>query len=389
MSSKRRIQFDPRRGTYCVQISKGGIRKFFNLGTNRREARRNLDEIERDIANGRIQFAEQETTVTVRADGSVDIRLEELAVRHLEWMKTNRADQTFKLRQHYVSVFVSVLGPCMVSDITMAHIESFLKRVRNGRQEGGSHAIREVKSLLKWGEEYELCRNPVKRWPKVPQRQPTTRRFTDAEFAKLLSVVSDSFRSLLVFGTLTGLRPQELRQLKPENIVKTGSGCLTIYIEHHKTSESSKVPRPRTMPLSKQAEAIVRQEMAQHPNSAYIFLNGDGTPYTRTALRIRLMRWCKRAGIVPKPPYALRHIFGSTLAGNNINQSVIAQLMGHTNIHTTARYTVNADESHQKAIESMEASIAALLPDRTVSASESETSTLGMDDAGEPAPKVA
>ena len=297
MRRERSIQYDRRRGLYSVFITHSGVRRYFNLGENRLEARKRLKDIERDIAAGRIVFAEHETSTVIRHDGTKDIRIEELAVKHLEWVKANRAANTFLLRQHYVSSFVQFVGPCMVSSITRDKVEKFLIWIRgkSGRPTTGSHAIREIKTLLMWAEDLEVCPCPLKRWPQIKQSPPVTRRFPPEEFRKLLSVVPEDFRDLLVFGTLTGLRPQELRQLRHANVI--GSGQRFIHIEHHKTSASSKVPRPRTVPLSQPADAIIRQQIALHPKAEFIFLNGDGTPYTMTALRIRLHRWCLRAGI--------------------------------------------------------------------------------------------
>jgi len=56
-----------------------------------------------------------------------------------------------------------------------------------------------------------------------------------------------------------------------------------------------------------------------------------------------LNRWCSRAGIPERSPYALRHYYGTTLAASGTNLAVIAQLMGHSNVTTTMRYIANND----------------------------------------------
>ncbi len=53
------------------------------------------------------------------------------------------------------------------------------------------------------------------------------------------------------------------------------------------------------------------------------------------------------------PPYALRHVFGTRQGRNGTNQAILAQLMGHSNIQTTARYIINCDPAHTNAVNAM------------------------------------
>lgn len=79
---------------------------------------------------------------------------------------------------------------------------------------------------------------------------------------------------------------------------------MVILIARHKTARtaSGSNKKPRMVPLCRTAEAIVRKLMAKHPKSDHIFLNEDGKPYERTALRKRLIRWCRRADLAGVSP---------------------------------------------------------------------------------------
>jgi integrase len=171
---------------------------------------------------------------------------------------------------------------------------------------------------------------------------------------KLIPNLVEDFRDVLVFGLLTGLRPQELRMLKKDNLLMNGNGGYLLSIEYHKTSESSKSHKPRTVPLTGEATKIVLRQIGEHPNDDYLFLDGKGKPYTKNGLAQRLKRACLRSGIEPRSPYGLRHTFGTVQAASGTNQSILAQLMGHSHLQTTDRYVANVDDAHEQAVQAME-----------------------------------
>jgi integrase len=123
----------------------------------------------------------------------------------------------------------------------------------------------------------------------------------------------------------------------------------------------------RTSPIFLQAllpydPSIVRRQLDSHPDEDHIFLNDEGTPYTAGVYRRRLERWCKKAKIPVKPPYALRHSFASLQADENTNIVALGQLMGHTSTRTTARYIRASAEHQRQAVDRTAAHILTLLP---------------------------
>ena len=119
---------------------------------------------------------------------------------------------------------------------------------------------------------------------------------------------------MLVFGLMTGLSPQEMRTLKKSEITHDGNGHSYVLIEVHKTSRSARDPQPRTVPLTKEASEIVQRQGELYPKAEYVFMNDAGQPYDADIFRRKLERWCARAKIEQKPPYALRHTFASMQA---------------------------------------------------------------------------
>jgi len=315
MKHKRHMDVHPRTGDYYVRIMRKGVSRYFNLGKNERNARRELEKIENDIASGMIRFASQDTSAVITPDGK-DIRIEELANLHLLWVKANRSPGTHRNRKDYLRMFLRYIGPCMVSDITRLKLEEYYSwaKENHGRSaNAGNIPLIHVKVMLKWAEDMDVCSLNFKKFPIMRHTNPETPRLTDEEVGKLLAAAPGDFRDLLETGLLTGLRPPELRELRKGNI-RIESQPAYVIIERHKTSRSAEEPKPRTVPLCHRALEIITGQIRKHPKSEFIFLNDQGTPWKRYTLRNRFRRLCRKAGVPYVPPlrpasHLCEHVF--------------------------------------------------------------------------------
>jgi integrase len=356
MKRQRKLEKHPN-GQYRVRISREGVSKSFFLGRNEKDARRQLKQIEQDIAVGNISFTEQETSSIKTHDGKRDMRVEELAVNHLEWVKIHRSESTFDLRQRYILQFLDFIGPCMVSDITRVKLENYYaqEKKNGGKPNSGNHQLREVKTMLLWGEEMELIDLPFRKFPVIRNTPPKTKRVNEGDLVKLLPHLAEDFKDMILFDLMTGLRPKEIRELTKSKVLFNQEGKPYVYIEGHKSAELVGESTPRTVPLCSKAAEIVERQRKAHPNSDHIFLNNDGTPYSRSVFRNRLIRGCRRAKIEPITPYALRHTFASMESDAGVETTSLSKLMGHSETRTLKRYVTNSFESHHNAVEKVEA----------------------------------
>lgn len=154
--------------------------KRINLGRNLQKAKVRLRQLEAELAKGALVVGGSGTT-QVTVSGKKDVHIKELAVRHLEWIKDNRAPRTFVTRQHYVCLFLDFIGDKMVSEITYADLDAFYAHCRKHNSRGvngGSHSMRELKTFLRWGEEFEICAVPVRRFPAVKKRPPRAKNLS-------------------------------------------------------------------------------------------------------------------------------------------------------------------------------------------------------------------
>jgi len=362
-SKRRKMSRDKRNGQYSVRIQVGGVRKYFPQGTSRKRAEVELTRLEKLHASGDLDLqaaleeARPEPLVVEPAGDEITLR--ELTDVHLEWVLANRKPGTYELRERYLLAFLRYAKDRPVSEIdklTLSGFHGWAKQHHSKSQNGGNIFLRNVKSMFLWAEDMDICRCPVRRFPYMPESPPETKRFTDEELTLLLETIkpmSPDFHDMVLLALLTGLRPQEVRELERSHVQYDTPGGEYLDIHKHKTAKWTREPVKRTVPLVPEALEIIERQVSQHAWRRHAFLNEAGKPYTASVFRQRLKRWCERAGIRPRSPYALRHTFGSGEAEAGVNQAVLAQIMGHTQLRTTARYVNHNAEHHRKAIRAM------------------------------------
>jgi len=141
----------------------------------------------------------------------------------------------------------------------------------------------------------------------------------------------DSALLELLYGS--GLRIAEATGLDVDE-VDLGRGRLVVW---------GKGGKQRTVPLSDPAADAIRRWLAEgraalvteHTPAAAVFLNRRGRRLTpRDARRI-----VDRRATSPTHPHALRHTFATHLLDGGADLRVVQELLGHSDVATTQRYT--------------------------------------------------
>lgn len=324
---------------------------------DKRESQSLLLKFERELAAEKVALFRTDPVHVIRDDGSKDMRVDTLAHLHLEWVKNHRSQGTYENRKFFILIFLDYMGEAMVSEITRRKLEEFYIHARTIHQRGdgrnaGNECMGHVKTMLRWADEREYVDLTFHRFPVIERKRPLTKRLTDEDVSLILSSADDDLKDLIHFGLLTGLRPIELRNLKQEHLRRVPDGSPYVFIEHHKTSESSREPKPRSVPLCKQAEDILERQTKKHPQSENFFLNAAGTPYDSHALGHRLRRLGKRIGLKKSLcAYSFRHTFASLQSDANVETNSLMSLMGHSTTRTLQRYVANTFSHHRDAVE--------------------------------------
>ena len=75
-----------------------------------------------------------------------------------------------------------------------------------------------------------------------------------------------------------------------------------------------------------------------NPSGEYVFVNTQGKRMTTNCFRRRLGRICEKLHIYKKSPHKIRKTYGTILMDNNLEQRLVCEMMGHTNIMCSEQY---------------------------------------------------
>jgi len=171
--------------------------------------------------------------------------------------------------------------------------------------------------------------------PKLWQKIPSV--LSEEELEKLLSQPDTSThegaRDLAFLELLysSGLRVSEACNLKIQDI--DDSACRVV----------GKGSKERIVPIGQRALLAIDNYLIQHrPNcqNPYLFAGKKGGKVDRTGIWRRIKAYAKSAGIEKSvSPHTLRHSFATHLLDHGADLRVIQELLGHSSIATTDKYT--------------------------------------------------
>lgn len=178
-----------------------------------------------------------------------------------------------------------------------------------------------------------IDKNPVKRNAKFPVKNYKVRYLSEGEEKRLLEYSSEAIKPIIITALNTGLRKQNILDLKWDDI-----NFEFGYIEILENKSNKHIKIPMTETLKMMFNGMKRE-------SEYIFLN----PQTKEPYKDFRRLWNKAkadSGIENFRFHDLRHTVATRLAKNNIPITTIKEILAHSDISTTMRYShaVSSDE---------------------------------------------
>lgn len=230
-----------------------------------------------------------------------------------------------------------------VDDIELNDIRGFVAEQINAghKKTTVSRRLATVRSFLKFlYREGYIKANPAKLvpTPKLPMMLPVFLSVDDVfslvEKPEGIGFLPARDRAILELLYSSGLRVSELSGLNADDL-NVREGLVKV---------KGKGKKERIVPVGKKAvEAIktylVERVLLKKKDGAF-FLNKNGTRLTDRSIRRIVIKYAKAIGVNGRiGPHTLRHTFASHLLQGGADLRVIQELLGHSSLSTTQKYT--------------------------------------------------
>lgn len=262
-------------------------------------------------------------------------------IDHLEGM--NRASATViaygkdieQLLEH-----ASRTGADLVNDVTLEHLESFMKNLLDEgyTAKSISRKTNSTKTFFKYLlDEGHVERDPAEllKHPKVEVKAP--RILSKLEYRALRDAVKDDIRTATIIEVLlqTGLSISELAGIELADLHLEGdSPYLSVPTRNSREA--------RNVPLNKVViDAIKKYVDEVRPTgneSPYLFITKTGNPLLVRNIRSTIDRYFRHAGIESAKVNDLRHTFAAHHLVQGTSLVYISKILGHKRVSTTERY---------------------------------------------------
>jgi integrase/recombinase XerC len=195
-----------------------------------------------------------------------------------------------------------------------------------------------VREGLCAGNPAEMLKAP-KRDSRLPRHLTVDEMFALLDFVPTQTLLQARDRAVLELLYSTGIRLSELVGLNRGDIDQCAGTVLV----------RGKGRKERIVPMGRKAAAILAdycarsQALAGRHHSARrvpVFLNSRGGRLSGRSVARLLDGWIERCGIAHKiSPHAIRHSFATHLLNAGADMRGIQELLGHTSLATTQKYT--------------------------------------------------
>jgi integrase len=273
---------------------------------------------------------------------------------YLPWSKANKRswydDELFTnlLREHklFKGKTFAQLSPMLIEKFKKERRESDTKR---GGKRSPATVNRELEILSRI---FSLAitakvtsTNPCFEVNKLQINNKRNRYLLDEEEPRLLAQCRDERAHLyrmIIVAVGTGMRKGDQLRLR---WTKVDFQRNVIYVPNQKTGHDY------TVPMNKDVRNVMLQLKKEAAKDAeFVFVNPrTNQPYTDIK---KAFAWaCDKAKITDLHWHDLRHTFGTRLGEAGFSDSTIAELMGHTSVSTTRRYTHGTENAKKAAVE--------------------------------------
>ena len=281
------------------------------------------------------------------------MELQELCEEFLVYLASVRAlsPNTVLGYKNDLQLFQQFLTPqTEVSSITKENILLCIGQLSKQHKSAASinRFIAAIRTLFKYAQKFEYVnKNPSLEVKTVKLKKQLPRYMTQSEAREIINQPVNNellwqTRDYAIFIMLysSGCRISELVNLKLSDfkdnyswafVIGKGRKQRKVYFE-----EKSKAALKTYL---EDRQKIIEQNKIQNPTDQ-LFINQKGTAITTEGVRYILSKYSGAEGTNHHVnPHAFRHSFATNLIANGADVRVVQEMLGHSNISTTQRYT--------------------------------------------------
>lgn len=262
--------------------------------------------------------------------------------------KINKIAPSYKsdLKRH-VRIAKNYFGAKDVREIKKLDIvnyKDYLEKNFNYRGKTVKNVLDVFKTFLRYlKSDLEIVEN-VPIFPVIEVKEPTTIWLSPEVQKRVLEVIPEEGKPIVIFLMLTGCRPGEARALKckdvdlEKRIIKisaTFSGG--IYREKRK----GKKAKNAIIPIHQELYPYIKNRVEENLPDAYVFTNPKTSKYFSKSKLEKL--WAsirEKVGLTKDVRLydATRHSFASQLVNKGVSLLSVSRLLGHSSVKMTERY---------------------------------------------------
>jgi integrase len=327
-----------------------------DTGANRKWAEGECILIERELVTGSFDYwshfpisrSAKAKGMFPRRDRPEDLTVEQWVRRWFEqirprWGSATTYDVETMINRH----IVPNLGARLLSELTIEDVGHFTGILREQPGTRGlmmgpdriNKILKKLQGALRSAVEAGiLIRSPMVGWLPLRTPKPEMRPFSKEEFKALLDALPMEWQPYFEFSVWTGLRPGEQAALQWSDVDLKGKPPVAevrATLDPRK-SGARRAPKTResagSIELIPQAVgALKRQRLRDQLVIPWIFPAPDGGPLNISNLRRRVYYPAvRRAKLIERPLYNLRHTFAVFMLEAGENPGWIARQMRHT-----------------------------------------------------------
>lgn len=274
------------------------------------------------------------------------IRFSDFSAMYLEdYAKDNKTLESWRTDKSYLKGIKKFFEDRYLDEITTHDVEKYKSaRLRQGvRQSTVNRCLAIIRKMFFLAVDWKYLEHKQLIKVKLYSEKDNLveRILTREEEACLFQEIPQHLKPIVMVALNTGMRRGEILKLR-WNQIDLKARRIRV--------EKTKSKRIRIININAGLMRELSELRSKSRGSDYLFLN-EKTRRPITDVKTAFKSACRRAGVSNLRFHDLRHTFATRLVENGVDLITIKELLGHSSVTITERYTHSFEDQKRKAVE--------------------------------------